>query len=37
MALSSDMLVSQKGVYLFCNPLVNFFISNMLGEKEKQK
>ena len=23
--------------YLFYNPLINFFISNMLGEKEKQK
>ena len=32
------MPVSQKGVYLFYNPsLINFFISNMLGEKEKQK
>ena len=23
--------------YLFYNPLINFFISNMFGEKEKQK
>ena len=27
----------ERGLYLFYNPLINFFICNMLGEKEKQK
>ena len=26
----------ERGLYLFYNPLINFFICNMLGEKEKQ-
>ena len=37
MALSSDIPASQKGAFFFYNPRINFFISNMLGEKEKQK
>ena len=36
-ALFSDVPASQKGVYFFYNLLINFFISNMLGEKEKQE
>ena len=27
----------ERGLYLFYNPLINFFICNMLGEKEKTK
>ena len=27
----------ERGLYLFYNPLINFFICNILGEKEKQK
>ena len=36
-ALSSDIPASQKRVYLFYDPMINFSISNMLGEEEKQK
>ena len=27
----------ERGLYLFYNPLINFFICNILEEKEKQK
>ena len=35
--LFSDIPASQKGVYLFYDPLIIFFISNKMGEKEKLK
>ena len=28
---------SERGLFIFYNPMINFFIPNMLGRKEKQK